>query len=647
MVRLGVAAAVAAAGVWGLTPDVDAKSRNRQKEARVELGRRLFQDPVASRGGKFSCASCHDAEHGFSDPRQFSIDENGQTARHSQPTTDLAGAGFHWDGEFETVEQLLVARLDMAQAALQQTVDLLDTRFAAANATGGPVDRGRYDTRRAVSRPPYYGKRGPTLTGGPPVVARLDLDGRYEGGFLRAYGTRDIRPEHVVGAVGAYMDTLRTTENPYDRHRRGNAGALSESARRGLRVFAGKAGCHTCHVTSGKKGKLLSDGIFHDTGVSYRGGLATPLTELLPRLEFTLIAPKDVGRAGQTFQIAPDTASFKTPSLRDVALRAPYMHDGTFTSLEQVVDYYDRGGTPHEGIDEAIRPLRLTEREKGDLVAFLHSLTGDERAGLGPVPAYRPDETRIRVLDLLGEPLGDRAIRVVPAGDRLAGTDAMPEPFDVQTDEWGRATFAFPLSTQVRLETDGYEIGLSRLIPDWSRKIELVATPLDTVSVTVRRANSAALPDVLAVQPTRLGGQTTDAQVTMKRVRRIDADTSIYAADRKEIRGLPGIGHDGNIQVRLIMTGHAAQGFELDTRGGQSDPFDMRRDSTSPIAVAGVRDPRGSSASSGSLPARPRGRSGPRESTRPGLPTTDTSGLGGGGSAGGGGGGGGGANTSR
>lgn len=621
--RIGAVVVLAGLSAWALAPDAGARSRNAQREARIELGRRLFQDPVASRGGQFSCADCHDPEHGFSDPRQVSVDENGPTSRHSQPSVDLAGDGFHWDGEFDTVEQLLVARLGMAQDALEQQVERLDTRLAAAEAAGGPVDRRTYDVRRAASRPPYYGKQGSRPTAGPPVVARLDLDGRYEEGFLRAYGSRQIRADRVVDAVAAYLDTLKTTENAYDRHRRGAADALTPSAKRGLGLFEGRAGCATCHVTRGRGGRLLSDGAFHDTGVAYRAQIGALLPSVLPPQEMSLNAPRDAGRAGQTFQPSRHLASFKTPSLRDVALRPPYMHDGSLRTLEEVVDYYDRGGTPNEHLDEAVVPLHLTDGQKADLVAFLESLTGEERVGLAPRPRYRPDETRVQIRDLHGEPLADRVVRVIPAGDRLRGTDAMPEPFEVTTDAWGRVAFEFPLSTQVRLETDGYEIGLSRLIPDWSRKVDLTATPLDTISVLVRRATSTALPDRITLQPMAGRGQTSDAVISMRRVQRIDSDTSLYAVPREKAL----VGRATQVSVLLSMTGHPSQTFVLDLRGGQAEPFDMRRDATSPIGLPGVRDERATTQASGSLPARPRGRSGPREATRPELPTSSPGGA--------------------
>jgi len=224
-------AALLSAGVTvlcGTVGGATAASRNVQREAQVELGRRLFFDPVASRGGEFSCASCHDPDHGFSDPQPFSVDENGLTARHSQPVTDLAGAGFHWDGEFDTVRQLLVARLHTAQAAIEQTAELLDERFAIAHEAEGPVNTALFQQKRPNLTPPYYGaKKGPvTPTSRPPVVARLELDGRYAEGFKRAFGVTRIDPEHVVDAVDAYLASVSTSESPFDRYRRGEKAAL-------------------------------------------------------------------------------------------------------------------------------------------------------------------------------------------------------------------------------------------------------------------------------------------------------------------------------------------------------------------------------------------------------------------------------------
>ena len=129
--------------------------------------------------------------------------------------------------------------------------------------------------------------------------------------------------------------------------------ALSEEAKRGLQVFRGKANCTACHV-----GPLLSDEEFHNTGVAWKAGGLT-----------------DPGRFGVTAQDA-DRGAFKTPTLREVARTAPFMHDGSLATLDEVIDYYDRGGNANAHLDPEIRPLTLTADERRALVAFLASLSG-------------------------------------------------------------------------------------------------------------------------------------------------------------------------------------------------------------------------------------------------------------------------------
>src|SRR5262245_22049193 len=131
-----------------------------RESARIELGRRLFFDPAIGRQGRIGCASCHDPEHGFSDPHHISTDESGLLPRRSQPLTDLAGEGFHWDGEFDTVRQVVEARVlprgEVAVAALARSV----TRAEHAPEATGPVDRDRLRERLdAGLAPQYYGDR--------------------------------------------------------------------------------------------------------------------------------------------------------------------------------------------------------------------------------------------------------------------------------------------------------------------------------------------------------------------------------------------------------------------------------------------------------------------------------------------------------
>ena len=162
-----------------------------------------------------------------------------------------------------------------------------------------------------------------------------------------------LEPEEVVRALASFVRTIVSGGSAYDRYAGGKASALSEQAKLGLSVFRGKGHCIACHV-----GPNLTDERFHNTGVAWRDG------------EF-----KDPGR----FKISglpQDRGAFKAPTLREVARTAPYIHDGSLATLEDVVAYYDRGGNPNPGLDADLRPLHLTSDEKQALAAFLRSLTG-------------------------------------------------------------------------------------------------------------------------------------------------------------------------------------------------------------------------------------------------------------------------------
>jgi cytochrome c peroxidase len=153
-----------------------------------------------------------------------------------------------------------------------------------------------------------------------------------------------------------YVRTIRSGDSPLDRYQAGDTTALTDDARRGLALFRGKANCAACHL-----GPNLTDEGFHNTGVSLGGS--------------------DLGRVGVTARAA-DRGKFKTPTLRDVARTAPYMHDGSITTLDDVVNFYDGGGKTNPGLDPEVHPLGLSASEKHDLVAFLRSLAGLVSAGL-------------------------------------------------------------------------------------------------------------------------------------------------------------------------------------------------------------------------------------------------------------------------
>lgn len=178
------------------------------------------------------------------------------------------------------------------------------------------------------------------------AVAKLNKIDGYKKQFQKVFGT-DVTADGMAKSIAAFERTVLSGDAPYDRFKAGDAKALSESAQRGMKVFFGKGHCSACH-----SGPSFSDQAFHNLGV----GIDKP--------------NPDVGRFSETKMLG-DRGAFKTPTLREIARTAPYMHDGSHATLEAVVDYYDKGGTPNPQLDEEIFPLKLTAEEKADLVKFM------------------------------------------------------------------------------------------------------------------------------------------------------------------------------------------------------------------------------------------------------------------------------------
>lgn len=185
------------------------------------------------------------------------------------------------------------------------------------------------------------------------VLRRLTGNGAYMGMFRATLGS-DPTADGLARAVAAYVRTIRSGDSRFDRFvDAGDSNALSALEERGLRLFQGDARCDHCHL-----GPNLSDEQFHNTGVAFAGGVLG-----------------DSGRAAVTGR-SEDIGAFKVPTLREIARTAPYMHDGSMRTLEDVVEFYDRGGNPNPYQDSVIRPLGLSDQEKAALVAFLRSLSG-------------------------------------------------------------------------------------------------------------------------------------------------------------------------------------------------------------------------------------------------------------------------------
>lgn len=183
------------------------------------------------------------------------------------------------------------------------------------------------------------------------AVARLAQDARYPARFRGVFG-REVRATDLAHALAAYVRTILAGDSPVDRYLAGESAVLGEQARRGLQIFRGPGRCGRCH-----HGTNFTDESFHNTGVAWRDG--------------TLL---DVGRFGVT-GIDDDRGAFKTPTLRQVALTAPYMHDGSLSTLADVVEFYRRGGRANPWLDPDISSLALGDSDKAALVAFLEGLT--------------------------------------------------------------------------------------------------------------------------------------------------------------------------------------------------------------------------------------------------------------------------------
>lgn len=178
------------------------------------------------------------------------------------------------------------------------------------------------------------------------LESRLNQIEGYRTQFQAVFGSAP-KAADVAKAIAAFERTVLSGDAPYDRFKAGDASALSGEAQQGMKLFFGKANCSACH-----SGPNFSDNAFHNIGV----GMDKPEV--------------DKGRE-ELSKLKGDRGSFKTPTLREIARTAPYMHNGQLATLEEVIDYYDRGGTPNEFLDEELYVLKLTPEEKEALASFL------------------------------------------------------------------------------------------------------------------------------------------------------------------------------------------------------------------------------------------------------------------------------------
>jgi len=308
-------------------PPVSAPPDNPPTAETIALGRRLFYDPRLSVDNTVSCATCHNPALAFSDGRQVAEGVRQQKGRRNAPSLLNVAyrEGFFWDGRSPSLEA-------QAEEPVKNPLEMAHT-----------------------------------LEG---VEQRLTADPGYRAAFARAFGAVPITYDEVGKAIGSFERTLLCGNSPFDRYFYGHEEtALSESARRGLEIFRnpGEGNCATCH-TIGDQYALFTDNKFHNDSVGPTAQNDDPI---------------DLGRFAIT-GADPDKGAFRTPSLRNVALTAPYFHDGSRATLEEVVGFYARGGNPVRYRDKELQPLWLTGEDRADLVAFLKSLTGEMPANAGP-----------------------------------------------------------------------------------------------------------------------------------------------------------------------------------------------------------------------------------------------------------------------
>ena len=307
-------------------PPVPIPADNPPTADTVALGRRLYYDKQLSADNSLACSNCHNPALAFTDGRPVSLGVNGKTGTRNAPT-DL-NAAYHpvqfWDGRAKSLE-------DQA---------------------GGPI------------RNPVEMNQSHDV-----MLAKISKLADYQSSFDKAFGAGPITVDKVEKAIASFERTVISGNSPFDRYQYGgDKNAMSASAIRGLEIFRDKArgNCVTCH-TIGEKYALFTDGKFHNIGVG-----VDPNGEL-----------KDLGRFEQTKDVA-DRGAFRTPTLRNIAKTAPYMHDGSVKTLKDVVDFYVGGGTSNPHLDKEIKELKLKGPERADLVTFLEALTGDVPANTGP-----------------------------------------------------------------------------------------------------------------------------------------------------------------------------------------------------------------------------------------------------------------------
>lgn len=329
-------------------PTISTPNNNPLTKDKISLGQKLFYDRRLSFNNTFSCAMCHVPEQGFtSNEMATAIGIEGRTVRRNSPTlfnVAYAQSLFHDSRESILEQQVwspLLAHNEMANPSIGYVIDKINN----------------------------------------------SID--YKELFKKAFG-KEADMETIGMAIASYERTLNSANSAFDQwFYKKDQQALDVMEKRGFQLFTGKAKCSSCHTIS-KNNALFTDHNNHNTGIGYNAAMSKPnktqLVQIAPGI-YTEVSENLISKISETkandlgryeiTQEPQDLWKYKTPTLRNIELTAPYMHNGTFETLKQVVEFYNRGGIVNENLDPLIKPLNLNESEITDLTAFLKSLTGD------------------------------------------------------------------------------------------------------------------------------------------------------------------------------------------------------------------------------------------------------------------------------
>ncbi len=283
---------------------------------RVRLGRWLFFDTRLSADNTVSCATCHRPENAFSEPTPVSTGIRGQKGGRKAPT-------------FINQAWTLYPHFfwDGRAGSLEEQ---------ALGPIANPIEMGN------------------TLE---QMISTLKAIPSYAGYFKEAFGTPEINNERVAKAIADYERTRMSGNTPWDRwQKKRDQQAVSEEVKKGHELFHNKAACNQCHL-----GQAFTDTLFHNLGVGW-----DPKANKLADMGRYVVSKKD-----------EDKGAFKTPTLRDLANRGPYMHDGSIKTLREVVELYNKGGEANPHLSPKMKQLNLTDDEVDALLAFMDALNGE------------------------------------------------------------------------------------------------------------------------------------------------------------------------------------------------------------------------------------------------------------------------------